>query len=76
MVLDAGYTVTGLPVVTKVPPQLPVYQYTVPTAPLAVSIVPLGVQIVPGEADADVGSLGLLGGPGVEEPNVISSKAH
>ena len=37
--MDAGETVTGFPVVTCVPPQLPVYQYTVPSAPLAVSCV-------------------------------------
>ena len=50
---------TGLPELTYVPPQLPVYQYTVPSTPAAVSVVlpPLQIGEEPG-----VTLVGLAGG--------------
>ena len=71
-----GYTVIGFPVVKYGPPQALVDQYTVVEAPLAVKLVPLPLHIVPEDAETEVGSDGLVGKPGEEEPNVISSKQH
>ena len=51
--------VNMLPVDTWEPPQLPVYQYTVPTAPFAVSNVPNPLQIGFAEAVTEEG----LNGP-------------
>ncbi len=58
MVVTEGVTVTGFPVVTWVPPQLPVYQYTVPTAPLAVNCVLPPLQIVEFVTETLVGLAG------------------
>ncbi len=45
-----------LPVPTNVPPHDPVYQYTVPTTPLAVNVEDCPAQIDKGEAVIDVGA--------------------
>jgi hypothetical protein len=51
----AGVTLIELPVPTNVPPHDPVYQYTVPTAPLAVNVEDCPAQIDKGDAVIDVG---------------------
>ena len=53
-----GVTVIEFPVPIKVVPHPPVYQYTVPIAPLAVKVVDVPLQIVFCVAVIDVGADG------------------
>ena len=54
-----GVTTIDVPVPTKVPPQLPVYQaQVVPDPPVAVNVLLAPEQIVVGLADAGVGATG------------------
>jgi hypothetical protein len=60
-VVAPGVTVIGFPVPINVVPHPPVYQYTVPTAPWAVSVADdPGVQIVDTEDEISVGALGAF----------------
>ena len=57
--VEVGLTGSDVPVPTRVPPQLPVYQaQVVPDPPVAVNVLLAPEQIVVGLADADVGATG------------------
>jgi hypothetical protein len=63
VVLAPGVTVIEFPVPTKVEPQPPVYQYTVPTAPWAVKVAEEPtLQIAATEEVIEVGAAGFMEG--------------